>query len=114
MDKDAKSTTSGSGGGSVALKELNDISYEAKKSQLQVLMGARGGTSSSAQKPTYSLVDLVSSKAGSESHDAWRLFSKAKNALEDGARLENLSWRLFHMKLLPKEVRKRLAFSTIF
>ena len=80
-------------GGGVALKELNDISYEAKKTQLQTLMSGK----------QLSLVDLVSSKAGSESHDAWRLFSKAKNALEDGARLENLSWRLFHMKL-TKEV----------
>jgi arginine decarboxylase-like protein len=39
------------------------------------------------------------SKSNRNSHDAWRLFSKAKHALEDGARLENLSWRLFHMKV---------------
>jgi hypothetical protein len=40
----------------------------------------------------------------SSSHDAWRIFSKAKGALEDGARLENISWRLFHMKLNEKVV----------
>lgn len=93
MDEDNKSQSNNN----VALKDLNDMSYEAKKTQLQSLMGGK------SQQATYSLGDLLSSKAGLESHDAWRLFSKAKNALEDGARLENLSWRLFHMKV-TKEV----------
>jgi hypothetical protein len=79
------------------LKDLKDISFEAKKTQLETLMV--GNSKKEADKL------LVA--GGSDSHDAWRLFSKAKHALEDGARLENLSWRLFHMKLKstdpPKE-----------
>jgi hypothetical protein len=75
------------------LKELADISFEAKRSQLQNLMV--GGEA----EPAKSILDLVSSNTGTESHHAWQLFSKAKNALEDGARLENLSWRLFNMRL---------------
>lgn len=98
------------------VKELSDISYEAKKNQLETLMvGGSAAEPSMADQKVNSdkdhsdqnlnrrkstLFDLITSKAGSESHDAWRLFSKAKNALEDGARLENLSWRLFHMKLM--------------
>ena len=93
------------------LKDLNDISYEAKKTQLQTLMS--GSSNTSKEQTTVSLVDLVSSKAGSGCHDAWRLFSKAKNALEDGARLENLSWRLFHMKLSKEVPTRPLTFSIL-
>ncbi|KAJ3115770.1 hypothetical protein HDU96_011118 [Phlyctochytrium bullatum] len=51
---------------------------------------------------------LLSSAAASpaDSQDVWRLCSKAKDALPNGARLENLSWRLMHMSL-NKERRAR-------
>ena len=39
------------------------------------------------------------SKSLADSHEVWRLFTKAKDALPNGQRLENLSWRLLHMKL---------------
>ncbi|KAI8915096.1 hypothetical protein BC831DRAFT_487716 [Entophlyctis helioformis] len=55
-------------------------------------------------------VDLIPSliqhsKSPADSHDYWRLFTKAKDALPNGARLENLSWRLFHMKLSKERER---------
>ncbi|KAJ3306022.1 hypothetical protein HDV03_000559 [Kappamyces sp. JEL0829] len=69
------------------LKELADISFEAKKTQLKSLMV--GG-----EEQPNTLMELVTSKGGTKSTDAWRLFSKAKNALEDGPRLENLAWQI--------------------
>ena len=53
-----------------------------------------------------SLLNL--SKSPAESHDAWKIFTKAKSALQNGARLENISWRLYHMKLAKeKEINKK-------
>jgi hypothetical protein len=41
--------------------------------------------------------------------DLWLLFSKVKGAVEDGHRLENLSWRLWHKTALahPTDARQR-------
>jgi arginine decarboxylase-like protein len=71
--------------------QLRDISLESRKPLLLSLMTDE--TSKEAN------VIETFSKSTRSSHDAWRLFSKAKHALEDGARLENLSWRLFYLKV---------------
>ncbi|KAI8846509.1 hypothetical protein BC829DRAFT_434503 [Chytridium lagenaria] len=56
------------------------------------------------------LPTLLSSAARSpaDSQDIWRLCSKAKDALPNGARLENLSWRLMHMSLSREKKIKLL------
>ncbi|KAJ3213636.1 hypothetical protein HDU67_002637 [Dinochytrium kinnereticum] len=55
------------------------------------------------------LPTLLSSAArsASDSQDIWRLCTKAKDALPNGARLENLSWRLMHMSLIRERRLKR-------
>ncbi|KAJ3321953.1 hypothetical protein HDV06_003690 [Boothiomyces sp. JEL0866] len=75
-----------------------DISLESRKPLLKSLISGKEEKDNERQ----SIVELVKSKR-TDSHDAWRLFSKAKHALEDGARLENISWRLFHMTLKNQE-----------
>jgi hypothetical protein len=72
-------------------EQLKDISLESRKPLLLSLMA---DDTSKEQN-----VINTFAKSNRSSHDAWRLFSKAKHALEDGARLENLSWRLFHLKV---------------
>jgi Fungal protein of unknown function (DUF1752) len=62
------------------MKNLDDISFEASK-QIQ---------------QSQNIQNLLKTK---NSQSYWRIFSKAKNALEDGHRLENISWRLFHMNV---------------
>jgi hypothetical protein len=76
-----------------------DISLESSKGMLYNLML---GDQEVKEKPK-TVMELFS-KSKQDSHDAWRLFSKAKGALEDGERLENISWRLFHMKLSKENV----------
>lgn len=63
------------------MKDLSDISFEASKQIVE---------------ESQNITNLLKTE---NTQTAWRLFSKAKNALEDGHRLENLSWRLFHMKM---------------
>ncbi|KAJ3124616.1 hypothetical protein HK098_000953 [Nowakowskiella sp. JEL0407] len=41
-----------------------------------------------------------------DSHDFWKLCTKAKDALPNGARLENLTWRIMHMNLNKERERK--------
>jgi hypothetical protein len=38
------------------------------------------------------------------SYDAWKIFTKAKSALQNGDRLENLSWRIYHMNIIKNRV----------
>ncbi|KAJ3191118.1 hypothetical protein HK101_008079, partial [Irineochytrium annulatum] len=64
------------------------------------------GTSTSSDMAIASILpSLISSAAKSpaDSQDIWRLCTKARDALPNGARLENLSWRLMHMSLKNKE-----------
>ncbi|KAJ3042971.1 hypothetical protein HDV00_006278 [Rhizophlyctis rosea] len=49
---------------------------------------------------------INSAKRAEDSHDFWKLCSKAKDALPNGARLENLTWRLMHMNLNKERERK--------
>ena len=46
------------------------------------------------------LIQYITSKTQiiSESHDAWKLFNKAKEVLPNGERLENLSWRIMNYR----------------
>lgn len=41
-----------------------------------------------------------------DSHDFWKLCTKARDALPNGARLENLTWRLMHMSLTKRRTPK--------
>jgi hypothetical protein len=63
------------------MSDLKDISFESRKPLL------------------LSLMQQKNEQTQESSQQAWRIFSKAKGALEDGIRLENISWRLFHMNL---------------
>jgi len=48
----------------------------------------------------FSSVVKPASNCPTESHDIWKLFTRAKDVLgTDGARLENLSWRLMHLNM---------------
>ncbi|KAJ3057196.1 hypothetical protein HK097_011201 [Rhizophlyctis rosea] len=49
---------------------------------------------------------IHSAKRAEDSHDFWKLCTKAKDALPNGARLENLTWRLMHMNLNKERERK--------
>ena len=71
------------------------ISLESSKKTLYNLIL---GVDAEKEPLTENVVELFQ-KSKQDSHLSWRLFSKAKHALEDGERLENMSWRLFHMKL---------------
>ncbi|KAJ3179076.1 hypothetical protein HDU85_005031 [Gaertneriomyces sp. JEL0708] len=54
----------------------------------------------SVHNDTSKLVSLI--KSAKESEDGvqvWKLCAKAKDALPEGARLENITWRLMHMSL---------------
>ncbi|KAJ3329663.1 hypothetical protein HDU76_007444 [Blyttiomyces sp. JEL0837] len=74
-------------------------------------------TSSIVAERDSTLTDLLpslisSAKSAAESQDIWKLFTKAKDAIPNGARLENLSWRLLHMNLSKereREKRERMA-----
>lgn len=59
------------------------------------------GNAPACQTPPDDLLPslLSMSKSPTESFDAWKIFTKAKDALQDGVRLENISWRLYHMNI---------------
>lgn len=49
---------------------------------------------------------LASSGSMVDSPDLWRLATKAKDALPNGARLENLTWRAMHLTRMKREQEK--------
>ena len=58
--------------------------------------------------PVTSLL-VVSPGAVSQSPELWRLATRAKDALPNGARLENLTWRAMHMANKKREQEKQRA-----
>ncbi|KAJ3280389.1 hypothetical protein HK104_000706 [Borealophlyctis nickersoniae] len=52
---------------------------------------------------------LTSATTSSDNHDVWRLFTKVKEALPNGARVENLTWRLMHLRKVKEEKRAKDA-----
>jgi len=55
------------------------------------------------------LIQSVASKTQiiGESYDAWKLFSKSKDLLPNGERLENLSWRIMNYR---KDIKTDLSY----
>ncbi|KAF9647010.1 DUF1752-domain-containing protein, partial [Thelephora ganbajun] len=53
---------------------------------------------SNLSSPVLSLVaDVVKDLEGEVAvYSLWSVFTKCKNSVQDGRRLENLSWRLWH------------------
>ncbi|KAI9006236.1 hypothetical protein BC832DRAFT_592320 [Gaertneriomyces semiglobifer] len=55
---------------------------------------------------------LSSAKSSSDNHDVWKLFTKVKEALPNGARLENMTWRLMALRKQAEERAKNKAGAT--
>lgn len=49
---------------------------------------------------------ITNSKNSVESHDFWKLCTKVKATTPNGFRLENLTWRLMHLRLKDEKIER--------
>jgi hypothetical protein len=71
------------------MTENNQIKFD------QMLYAGRDYSSISIFKENNYFHELKNSDA----NESWKIFSKAKNVLKDGIRLENYTWRLFYLQV---------------